>query len=239
MCCCKTHIEARNFVAALMLLTKEEKITLPFSNYNEFFFYLYGSCKSQSDNLHVEWMCSPDTKTICADILKRWENLKCMLLETSQNESKVTLMYFQKREITLKSSATLQIARGGNRQMVFPTIDGSSSFQVLIFTPNSNTFRASPYLCSCECCIKQKYGSCPLFEEYELTSMTLIKHAMRSENQQSFQPESKSNEEYDDENLVVNGFFHPTRFVRLLLLYHHEKQVFCTNNRKRLCKRQY
>ena len=93
--------------------------------------------------------------------------------------------------------------------MVFPTVDGSSSFQVLIFTPNSNTFRASPYLCSCECCIKQKYGSCPLFEEYELTSMTLIKHAMRSENQQSFQPESKSNEEYDDENLVVNGFFPP------------------------------
>ena len=96
LCCCKAHIEARNFVAALMLLT------LPFSNYNEFFFYLYGSCKS--DNLHVEWMCSPDTKIICADILKRWENLKCMLLETSQNESKVTLMYFEKREITLKSS---------------------------------------------------------------------------------------------------------------------------------------
>ena len=106
-------------------------------------------------------------------------------------------------------SATIQIARTGNRQMVFPTIDGLSSFQVLIFTPNSNTFRASPYLCSCECCIKQKYGSCPLFEVYELTSMTLIKHAMRSENQQSFQPESKSNEEYDDENLVVNGFFPP------------------------------
>ena len=82
-------------------------------------------------------------------------------------------------------SATLQIARRGNRQMVFPKIDGSSSFQVLIFTPNSNTFRASPYLCSCECCIKQN-GSRPLFEEYELTSMTLIKHAMRSENQQSF-----------------------------------------------------
>ena len=49
-------------------------------------------------------MCSPDTKTICADILKRWENLKCMLLETSQNESKVTFMYFEKMEITLKSS---------------------------------------------------------------------------------------------------------------------------------------
>ena len=94
--------------------------------------------------------------------------------------------------------------------MVFPTIDGSSSFQVSIFTPNSNTFRASPYLCSCECCIKQKYGSCPLFEEYELTSMTLIKHAMRSQNQQSFQPGSESNEEYDDENnLVVHGFFPP------------------------------
>ena len=58
-----------------------------------------GQCKSQSDNLH-----HPDTKTICADLLKPWENLKCMLLETSQNESKVTLMYFEKREITLKSS---------------------------------------------------------------------------------------------------------------------------------------
>ena len=87
-----------------MLLTKEEEITLPFSNYNEFFFYLYESCKSQSENFHVEWMCSPDTNTICADILKHWENLKCMLLETSQNESKVTFMYFEKREITLKSS---------------------------------------------------------------------------------------------------------------------------------------
>ena len=46
-------------------------------------------------------------------------------------------------------------------------MDGSAKFQVIVFKPNSNSFKAANRLCVCdECCIS--YGSCSLFQEYYL-----------------------------------------------------------------------
>jgi hypothetical protein len=102
--------------------------------------------------------------------------------------------------------ASLEIMRKENRYMVFPTIDGSSSFQVLIFTPNSNKFKASPYLCTCEICINIEYGSCSLFQVYELTAVDLIKRTMRSD----FEPaQTSSSDVSEEENIFANGFFSP------------------------------
>ena len=41
-----------------------------------------------------------------------------------------------------------------DRLNIFHTIDGSSLFQVAVFQPNFTTFRAAPYLCVCEMCMK-------------------------------------------------------------------------------------
>ena len=44
----------------------------------------------------------------------------------------------------------------------YPAIDGSDQFQVMVFTPNSSTFKAGKHLCICEECLKD-YGSCASF----------------------------------------------------------------------------
>ena len=47
----------------------------------------------------------------------------------------------------------------------YPTIDGSDSFQVMVFKPNSS-FKAVSCLCVCDSCLIE-YGSCPFFTEYQ------------------------------------------------------------------------
>ena len=66
-----------------------------------------------------------------------------------------------------------------DHRKVFSTVDGSSSFHVIIFTPHSTTFRASPRLCLCEKCDKE-YGSCELFVEHELKVLEIKPAALRS-----------------------------------------------------------
>ena len=61
----------------------------------------------------------------------------------------------------------LEMKRAAKRMMTFPTINGSSKFQIMCFKPNALTFRAAPFICVCEECQKY-YGSCSLFHEYPL-----------------------------------------------------------------------
>ena len=56
----------------------------------------------------------------------------------------------------------------------YPTIDGSDRFQVMVFTPNSSSFKAAKHLCICEECLKD-YGSCASFSSYELKTVQLNK----------------------------------------------------------------
>lgn len=74
----------------------------------------------------------------------------------------------------------LEESRKEARLKKYPTITGSDNFQVMVFQPNSVTFRASPYLCICEICMT-KYGSCPLFSSYELRTQVLKKIHLRAE----------------------------------------------------------
>ena len=62
----------------------------------------------------------------------------------------------------------------------FLTIDGSSLFQVMVFTPHSNVIKASPRLCLCDKC-KVQYGSCSLFEDCVLCVQMKKVSSLRSE----------------------------------------------------------
>ena len=70
--------------------------------------------------------------------------------------------------------------RAETRQKKYPTVSGSDSFQVMVFTPHSRTFKAASYLCMCEEC-KQEYGSCDLFSSYDLKTFELKKIFLRSD----------------------------------------------------------
>ena len=73
----------------------------------------------------------------------------------------------------------LELARVEDMSKVFPTIDGSQIFQVVVFKPNQMTFKASPFLCLCKIC-QNKYGECSNFQEYQLVSNTLNTVSLRS-----------------------------------------------------------
>ena len=49
----------------------------------------------------------------------------------------------------------------------YDTVVGSEDFQVSLFPPGSETFKASPRLCICNLCVLN-YGSCKLFKEYKV-----------------------------------------------------------------------
>ena len=48
MCCCKKHLHARWALKSLLECTKKQKITVPFSDYNYFFEYLYTDCEKSA-----------------------------------------------------------------------------------------------------------------------------------------------------------------------------------------------
>ena len=82
----------------------------------------------------------------------------------------------QHKEIDSKQ---LEIARGSMKLKVFPTIHGSSVFQVVVFKQHSNFFKASHRLCFCETC-QEDYGSCGLFNQYHLNHHELNQIYLRS-----------------------------------------------------------
>ena len=97
---------------------------------------------------------------------------------------------FVVRQIHVEDLADL---RAETRLKKYLTIDGSDSFQVMFFKPNSTTFKASPYLCICEECLAD-YGSCSSFSSYEPQVCLLKKIQLRSE----ILPFEGHNEEVDD-----------------------------------------
>ena len=58
--------------------------------------------------------------------------------------------------------------RAEARYKRFPTVKGSSSFQVMIFYPDSSVIKVAPNLCGCDLCSSSMYGLCELFSEYTL-----------------------------------------------------------------------
>ena len=62
------------------------------------------------------------------------------------------------------STDELENERQTNVNTVFKTIAGSASFEIMIFKPNSEVFKASSRLCICTAC-QVEYGSCSLFKK--------------------------------------------------------------------------
>ena len=78
------------------------------------------------------------------------------------------------------STSALNEARTEAHAKSYPTIDGSTLFQVMVINPNQPFFKAAPYLCVCSECMKD-YGSCSLFQSYELLIGGLKKIYLRSD----------------------------------------------------------
>ena len=88
----------------------------------------------------------------------------CQFLQAKFQGAKNVKVKYHIREI---KGECLEIERQSNRCKVFQTISGSQSFQVIVFKPNASFFKASPRLCMCAEYVTE-YGSCSLFEEYQL-----------------------------------------------------------------------
>ena len=83
---------------------------------------------------------------------------------------------FHFREICTTS---LLSTRADAHTKTYRTIEGSTLFQVMVFKPNCKHFRAAPHLCVCSDCMRD-YGSCSLFDSYELLTGELKKINLRS-----------------------------------------------------------
>ena len=59
-----------------------------------------------------------------------------------------------------------------SRLKVFNTVNGSNKFQVIVFKPSSKTISAAERIYLCTSC-KANYGSCALFQQYDLSVETL------------------------------------------------------------------
>ena len=74
----------------------------------------------------------------------------------------------------------LEEERLKSKYINYQTIKGSSSFQVVIFEPNTNIMKAAQYLYGCNQCLSEKYGSCSLFYSYSLESGNINNVSLRS-----------------------------------------------------------
>ena len=120
-------------------------------------------------------------------------DMVAMLDEKFENTE--SLQYYFK-EI---STDELNPRRCENQHKEFKTIEGSSKFQVAVFTPDSRSFRAAIRLCICNSC-KVEYGSCNFFETYIPIVNQLRVPTLRSD-YQNFQQDQESDPKSDDISL--------------------------------------
>ena len=106
------------------------------------------------------------------------------------------------------TSKILDEERASDRLFRHKTIEGSSTFQVLVFKPDSETFKAAPRICICELCNKE-YGSCSLFTEYSLNVQALNKVSLRSNFHEHVEDGIGEEDDDDNEDNNINDFFLP------------------------------
>ena len=78
------------------------------------------------------------------------------------------------------ASEDVEALRRSATHLVFKTVDGSSAFHIIIFTPGVTNFKAANCYCICPKC-KMEFGSCSLFDEYQLNVETIHPAVVRSE----------------------------------------------------------
>ena len=126
-----------------------------------------------------------------------FENSSDMVQYLSEKFSKNLLYHFQ--EVDVKALAE---ERAGDLLKVYDTVDGSSMFQVAVFTPNSETFKAAPRLCLCDSCVS-KYGSCQMFKTYQLCCTQLKANFLWSQ----YQTELTEDTEVNNIGLIIPEMF--------------------------------
>ena len=106
----------------------------------------------------------------------------------------------------------LEETRMANKLKIAQTVDGSSSFQVIVFNPDSTEIKVSERRCICETC-KNNYGTCSLFKSYTMEVTNLKETSLRS---------SVCNAEAAEiDDTSINNFDFKAPFVLLLLLKNH------------------
>ena len=119
-------------------------------------------------------------------------------------------------------SEDLDLAHQQARKNVFPTIDVSSTFQIIVFRPNPDTFYTATCIFICQQCVTINYDSCNLFKPYELKTGVLISKFLRSK------MAVKSFEVCGDE-ADSSDFLYQTQLWQLLLSKNPEIEVFYSN----------
>ena len=98
-----------------------------------------------------------------------------MLLNASQCKDYLSTKFGDKSNPTffLKEIHVEELAdlRAEARLKKYPTIEGSDSFQIMIFQPHATTFKAAPHLCICDSCLTD-YGS--LFSLHHIPTTYLL-----------------------------------------------------------------
>ena len=104
---------------------------------------------------------------------------------------------------------TIQHRREKVKLDVYDSIDGSSLFQVMVFTPHED-LRAAQRICLCNDC-KKSYGSCSLFTTYSVNVGKLKGNTLRSAMAMEISDDNADNEDNDDvdSNSVVHEFLLP------------------------------
>ena len=75
MCCCKIHLHTCWSIRVFIRCMKKQEILLPFTDYFTFFSFLYIDCP-RDGSTHISWKCTPDKKSLCANITAKWVELK-------------------------------------------------------------------------------------------------------------------------------------------------------------------
>ena len=81
--------------------------------------------------------------------------------------------------VELIDEEDIKAARSSSSKHTYGRLDGASAYQIVVFTPNSETIKSAPRICICEKC-EINYGSCELFTEVKLPVMRAKASTLRS-----------------------------------------------------------
>ena len=165
--CCSQYKSAEHFHDLQKLSNEEEKMVVRF-------YGVEGHGKGEVD--HVGGI---------AKVNARDEMTRGTIFENAAQIVSHLVKHFGNHEspqYDIKEITEMELAeeRAARRRKVYKTIDGSSTWQVLVFRPGQSYFLASTRLCICDEC-SQEYGSCNLFKSFELHCETIREIPLRSD----------------------------------------------------------
>ena len=100
-----------------------------------------------------------------------------MVKELKMHLERKAMLSYTVDQITLEELQEVWLAP---RRTSYGTIEGTQTFQVVVFNPRADKIKAAPRICLCATC-KVKYGTCPLFKEYQIPLTHLKNTSLRSD----------------------------------------------------------